>query len=72
MRQGQADGSLVFRTFMTKLSSVDEIPDGLRKITEERLPEYFQAPPPGDLGQQERLQLQRIRAGKNEPLPPKD
>ena len=42
MRQGQADGSLFFRTFMTKLQSVDQLPPDLKAITEERLPEYFE------------------------------
>lgn len=70
MRQGQADGSLLFRTFMTKLGSIDEIPSGLRKIAEERLPEYFQAPSPDTWGSKNDSSFS-VYARENEPLPPK-
>jgi Protein of unknown function (DUF1838) len=70
MRQGQADGSLVFRTFMTKLSSIDQLPAGLRKITEERLPEYFQAPPASSWGSKNDSSFS-VYVRENKPLPPK-
>jgi len=70
MRQGQADGSLLFRTFMTKLSSVDQLPAGLRKITEERLPEYFRAPPPESWGSKNDSSFS-VYARENTPLPAK-
>ncbi|MEO7385852.1 MAG: DUF1838 family protein [Gammaproteobacteria bacterium] len=70
MRQGQADGSLLFRTFMTKLSGIDQLPAGLRKITEERLPEYFQAPRPDTWGSRNDSSFS-VYARENKPLPPK-
>ncbi len=70
MRQGQADGSLLFRTFMTKLSGIDQLPAGLRKITEERLPEYFQAPPASSWGSKNDSSFS-VYARENEPLPAK-
>lgn len=69
MRQGQAEGSLLFRTFMTKLGSIDELPAGLRKITEERLPEFFVAPPPESWGSQNDSSFS-VYVQENEPLPP--
>ena len=70
MRQGQADGSLLFRTFMTKLSGIDQIPAGLRKITEERLPEFFQAPPASSWGSKNDSSFS-VYAKESTPLPPK-
>jgi hypothetical protein len=69
MLQGPADGSLVFRTFMTKLKSIDEIPAPLRKITEERLPEYFVAPPQETWGGKNDSSFS-VYARENEPKPP--
>jgi len=69
MRQGQADGSLLFRTFMTKLESVDQLPPDLKAITEERLPEYFQAPPPETWGSKNDSSFS-VYVRENEPLPP--
>ena len=70
MRQGQADGSLLFRTFMTKLKSVDQLPADLKAITEERLPEYFQAPPQETWGSKNDSSFS-VYAKENEPLPAK-
>lgn len=70
MRQGQADGSLVFRTFMTKLKTIDEIPADLRKIAEERLPEYFQAPAADTWGSKNDSSFS-VYARENDPLPSK-
>jgi len=69
MRQGQADGSLVFRTFMTKLESADQLPPDLKAIIEERLPEYFVAPPPETWGGKNDSSFS-VYAKENEPLPP--
>lgn len=69
MRQGQADGNLFFRTFMTKLESVDQLPPDLKAITEERLPDYFQAPPPESWGSKNDSSFS-VYARENEPLPP--
>jgi len=71
MRQGQADGSLLFRTFMTKLQSVDQIPAELKATVEERLPEYFQAPPPETWGSKNDSSFS-VYVKENEPLPPKE
>ena len=68
MRQGQADGNLLFRTFMTKLESVDQLPADLRAITAERLPEYFIAPPPDTWGGKNDSSFS-VYAKENKPLP---
>ena len=70
MRQGQADGSLLFRTFMTKLEGIDQLPAGLRKITEERLPEFFQAPPASSWGSKNDSSFS-VYAKESTPLPAK-
>ncbi|MDH3978197.1 MAG: DUF1838 domain-containing protein [Gammaproteobacteria bacterium] len=69
MRQGQAEGNIFYRTFMTKLKSVDQLPPDLKAITEERLPEYFQAPPPETWGSKNDSSFS-VYARENEPLPP--
>ncbi len=68
MRQGQADGSLVFRTFMTKLKSADQLPPDLKAIIQERLPEYFQAPSPDTWGSKNDSSFS-VYARENTPLP---
>jgi hypothetical protein len=68
MRQSQADGSLVFRTFMTKLKSADQLPPDLRAIITERLPAYFQAPAPGTWGSKNESSFS-VYARENTPLP---
>ena len=69
MRQGQAEGSLLFRTFMTKLESADQLPPDLKAIITERLPDYFQAPPPESWGSKNDSSFS-VYAKENEPLPP--
>jgi hypothetical protein len=69
MRQADADGSLLFRTFMTKLQSVDQLPADLKAIAEERLPEYFQAPSADTWGSKNDSSFS-VYARENEPLPP--
>jgi len=71
MRQGQADGQIIYRTFMTKLNSVDELRPDLKARIEERLPEYFQAPPPESWGTKNDSSFS-VYASENEPLPPLD
>lgn len=71
MRQGQADGNLVFSTFMTKLKSADELPARFKARIEERLPEYFIAPPPETWGSKNDSSFS-VYARENEPLPPKE
>jgi len=68
MRQGQADGSLLFRTFMTKLESADQLPPELKAIITERLPEYFQAPSPDTWGSKNDSSFS-VYARENTPLP---
>jgi len=69
MRQGQADGNLVFSTFMTKLKSADELSPRFRQQIETRLPEYFVAPPPETWGAKNDSSFS-VYARENEPLPP--
>ena len=69
MRQGLADGNLLFRTFMTKLQSADQLSADLKAIIEERLPEYFVAPPPETWGSKNDSSFS-VYARENEPLPP--
>ncbi len=69
MRQGQADGSILFRTFMTKLQSIDQLPTDLKAIAEERLPAFFIAPPPETWGSKNDSSFS-VYAKENEPLPP--
>jgi hypothetical protein len=69
MRQGQAEGGLVFRTFMTKLESADQLPPELKAIITERLPEYFRAPSPDTWGSKNDSSFS-VYARENTPLPP--
>ena len=69
MLQGQAEGNLFFRTFMTKLSSVDQLPRPLREITEQRLPEFFVAPSPDTWGGKNDSSFS-VYVSENEPKPP--
>ena len=50
MLMGQAEGHILYRTFMKKLYSVDELPSQLRQFTEQRFPEFLIAPAAGDWG----------------------
>ena len=69
MRQGQADGNLLCRTFMTKLNSADQLSPRFKAHIEERLPEYFVAPPPESWGSKNDSSFS-VYARENEPLPP--
>jgi len=69
MLQGQADGSLLYRTFMTKNGTVDKLPRRLIDHAEKRLPEYFQAPPPETWGGKNDSSFS-VYAAKNEPKGP--
>ncbi len=68
MRQGQADGQLIYRTFMAKNGTIDKLPEALIKRTEERLPEFFVAPPPETWGSKNDSSFSTY-ASENEPLP---
>ncbi len=50
MLMGQAEGHLLYRTYMKKLYSVDELPVQLREWTAKRYPEFFEAPKLSDWG----------------------
>jgi hypothetical protein len=50
MLMGQAEGHILYRTFMKKLYSVDELPAQLRDATAKRYPEFFEAPALSDWG----------------------
>ena len=47
---GQAEGNVLYRTFMKKLYAVDELPAQLREATCRRYPEFFEAPALSDWG----------------------
>lgn len=69
MRQGQADGNLFFRTFMTKLNSADELSPRFKAHIEKHLPEYFVAPPAETWGSKNDSSFS-VYVRENEPLPP--
>ncbi|MEE4185576.1 MAG: DUF1838 family protein, partial [Gammaproteobacteria bacterium] len=69
MRQGQAEGQIIYRTMMSKLKSAEQLPPALKALIEERLPEYFQAPPPESWGTKNDSSFS-VYAAENEPLPP--
>ena len=71
MLQGPADGSLLYRTFMTKNGSIDNLPRKLVERTEQRLPEFFQAPPPETWGTKNDSSFS-VYAALNEPKPPRE
>ncbi len=50
MLMGQAEGHLLYRTYMKKLYSVDELPAQLREWTGKRYPDFFEAPKLSDWG----------------------
>ena len=50
MLMGQAEGHIMYRTFMKKLYSIDELPTQLREATAKQYPEFFEAPKLSDWG----------------------
>jgi len=50
MLQGQAPGHLLYRTFMNRTGTADKLPGPLVARTEERFPQYFEAPGPETWG----------------------
>jgi hypothetical protein len=50
MLMGQAEGHILYRTFMKKLYAADELPAQLRAATARRYPEFFEAPALADWG----------------------
>lgn len=69
MRQGQADGQLIYRTFMAKNGTIDKLPTALVAHTKERLPDFFVAPAPESWGAKNDSSFS-VYAAENEPLPP--
>jgi hypothetical protein len=69
MRQGQAEGQLIYRTFMHKNGTIDKLPEALVKHARERLPDFFQAPGPESWGTKNDSSFS-VYAAENEPLPP--
>jgi hypothetical protein len=69
MRQGQADGQLIYRTFMAKNGTIDKLPEALVKHAREHLPDFFQAPAPDTWGTKNDSSFS-VYARENEPLPP--
>ena len=51
MLQGQAEGHLLYRTFMTRPNTIENMPEKLLKQVSDKLgEEYFKAPPPETWG----------------------
>ncbi len=50
MLMGQRDGHILYRTYMKKLYSIDELPAQLREWTAKRYPDFFEAPALSDWG----------------------
>ena len=67
---GQAEGHLLYRTFMKKLDSVDEIPASIRSKAEKEYPEYFEAPGLDTWGQPNNSSW-NVFMDENTPKPPK-
>lgn len=71
MLQGQADGSLLYRTFMTKNGTVDKLPRKLIDRAEDRLPDFFEAPPASTWGGKNDSSFS-VYAALNAPKPPRE
>ena len=71
MLQGQAEGHLLYRTFMTRPGTIDRMPDQLLKQVADNLgEEYFVAPPADTWGQQNDSSFS-VYMAENEPAPPR-
>ncbi|UCG73262.1 MAG: DUF1838 family protein [Chromatiales bacterium] len=69
MLQGQAEGHLLYRTFMTRPGTIDRMPDQLLQQVADKLgEEYFVAPPPETWGQQNDSSFS-VYMEENEPAP---
>lgn len=69
MLQGQAPGSLLYRTFMTRPATLDRMPEALlRQVSEQLGEEYFVAPPPESWGKQNDSSFS-VYMEENEPAP---
>lgn len=69
MLQGQAEGHLLYRTFMTRPGTIDRMPDKLLAQVADKLgEEYFVSPPPDTWGQQNDSSFS-VYMAENEPAP---
>ncbi len=68
MRQGQASGHILYRTFIERTGRPENLPEKLVARTEERFPEYFQAPGPETWGQHNDSSWS-VYMAEHEPLP---
>ena len=70
MLQGQAPGSILYRTFMTRPATIDKMPEPLLRQVSDKLGEqYFEAPPPESWGAQNDSSFS-VYMEENEPAPP--
>lgn len=71
MLQGQAEGHLLYRTFMTRPGTIERMPAALLKQVSDKLgEEYFIAPPADTWGQQNDSSFS-VYMAENEPAPPR-
>ena len=69
MLQGQAEGHLLYRTFMTRAGTIERMPDQLLKQVADKLgEEYFMAPPQETWGQANDSSFS-VYMAENEPAP---
>jgi len=70
MLQGQAEGHILYRTFMTRPATIDKMPEPLLKQVSNKLgEEYFKAPPPESWGSENDSSFS-VYMAENEPAPP--
>jgi hypothetical protein len=70
MLMGQAEGHMLYRTFMKKLGSLDELPKDLRKKAEKEYPDFFQAPGLDTWGQPNESSF-GVYMSERQPAPPR-
>jgi len=71
MLQGQAEGHILYRTFMTRPATIERMPDGLLKQVSDKLGEqYFRAPAPESWGTVNDSSFS-VYMAENEPKPAK-
>jgi hypothetical protein len=71
MLMDQAPGHLLYRTFMDKTGTADQLPRALRELAERRYPEYFRAPGDETWGQHNDSSF-GVYMAENEPKPPRE
>lgn len=71
MLQGQAEGHLLYRTFMTRPGTIEKMPDALiARVADQLGEEYFRAPPPETWGGKNDSSFS-VYMEENEPAPPR-